>query len=102
MELLKFDEIFNDEDISNYDLFIEKLKQIKEYGHTTKEILGLVYQYYQKYVTYNYDQLQIVKIKNGKHPDINKVIAKYPLCNITSENAGQLKQDYITINTESN
>lgn len=33
MELLKFDEIFNGEDISNYDLFIEKLKQIKENGH---------------------------------------------------------------------
>ncbi len=62
MELLKFDEIFNDEDVSNYDLFIGKLKQLKENGHTTKEILGLIYQYYQKYVTYNYDQLQIVKL----------------------------------------
>ena len=62
MELLKFDEVFNDEDVSNYDLFVNKLKQQKENGHTTKEILGLIYQYYQKYVTYNYDQLQIVKI----------------------------------------
>ena len=95
MELLKFDEIFNDEDISNYDLFIEKLKQIKANGHTTKDILGLIYQYYQKYVTYNYDQLQIVKIQNGAHPEINEVLAKYPHCNITSENAEQLKQDYI-------
>lgn len=30
MELLKFDEIFNNEDVSNYDLFINKLKQQKE------------------------------------------------------------------------
>lgn len=64
MELLKFDEIFNDEDVKNYYLFIKKLKQVKENEHTTKDILGLIYQYYQKYVTYNYDQLQIVKISN--------------------------------------
>ena len=79
MELLKFDEIFTDEDISNYDLFIEKLKQLKESGHTTKEILGLIYQYYQKYVTYNYDELQIVKIQNyNNHPEIERVLEKYP------------------------
>ena len=95
MKLLKFDEIFTDEDISNYDLFIEKLKQVKANGYTTKDILGLVYQYYQKYVTYNYDQLQIVKIMNCKHPELNEVVAKYPVRNITRENAEQLKQDYI-------
>ena len=96
MELLKFDEIFNDEDVSNYDLFINKLKQLKENGHTTKEILGLVYQYYQKYVTYNYDQLQIVKISNQyAHPEIKEVLDKYPSSNITAENVEQLKNGII-------
>lgn len=96
MGLLKFNEIFNDEDISNYDLFIEKLKQVKENGHTTKEILGLIYQYYEKYVTYNYDQLQIVKISNQyEHPEIKEVLDKYPSSNITAENIEQLKKEII-------
>lgn len=62
---LKINNLFSDEALTNYDLFIEKLKQLKESGHTTREILELVFQYYEKYVTYNYDQLQIVKMKSG-------------------------------------
>ena len=96
MELLKFNKIFSDEDISNYDLFIKKLKQVKENGHTTKEILGLIYQYYEKYVTYNYDELQIIKINNCKHPEITDVQKKYSHSDITTENAEQIKQEYIS------
>lgn len=59
---IKFDEIFSDEDITDYKLFIGKLKQLKEKGCSTKEILFLIYHYFEKYVKYNYDQLQIVKM----------------------------------------
>lgn len=59
---MKFDEIFSDEDITDYKLFIGKLKQLKEKGCSTKEILFLIYHYFEKYVKYNYDQLQIVKM----------------------------------------
>lgn len=65
MAELDFNNIFSNEDINDYNLFIEKMKQLKGTGHTTKELLFLVYQYYQKYVTYNYDQLQIVKINRA-------------------------------------
>lgn len=41
MELLKFDEIFNDEDVSNYDLFIEKLKQNKGKWTYNKRNFGI-------------------------------------------------------------
>jgi hypothetical protein len=61
MRGLNFNNIFGDEDIKDYNLFIEKLKGLKNSGYTTQELLFLVYQYYQVYVTYNYDQLQIVK-----------------------------------------
>ena len=59
---MEFDKIFNSEDVKDYNLFIEKLRQLKEKGCSTKDILYLIYQYYQKYVTYNYDELQIVKL----------------------------------------
>ena len=61
MRGLNFNNIFGDEDIKDQNLFIEKLKGLKNSGYTTQELLFLVYQYYQVYVTYNYDQLQIVK-----------------------------------------
>ncbi len=93
---LKINDLFSDKDLSNYDLFIEKLKQIRDNGHTTKEILELVYQYYRKYVTYNYDQLQIVKIINyNRHKEINDVVESYPLKNLTEENAETIKNGYI-------
>ena len=59
---MEFDEIFSNEDITDYKLFIGKLRQLKESGCTTKDTLFLIYQYFQEYVTYNYDQLQIVKM----------------------------------------
>ncbi len=59
---MEFDKIFNSEDVKDYNLFIEKLRQLKEKGCSTKDILYLIYQYYKKYVTYNYDQLQLVKL----------------------------------------
>ena len=59
---MEFDKIFNSEDVKDYNLFIEKLRQLKEKGCSTKDILYLIYQYYKKYVTYNYDELQIVKL----------------------------------------
>lgn len=75
MESLNFDEIFNKEDTENYNLFISKLKQVKENGATTREILTLIANYYEKNVTYNYDELQIVKIINYyKHPELQKVL----------------------------
>ena len=60
--MIELDEIFSQRDVTDYKLFIEKLKQLKESGTTTKDILFLVYQYFKEYVTYNYDELQIAKL----------------------------------------
>lgn len=96
MELLNFDDIFTDEDISNYKLFIEKLKQLKQKGKTTRDILGIIFQYYKKYVTYNYDQMQIIKINNVHiHPEIEKVFRNNISHPKTTENIEQLKQSFI-------
>lgn len=62
MEEVNFNNIFSNEDIQDYKLFIQKLRSLKNSGYTTRELLSLVYQYYQGYVMYNYDQLQIVKL----------------------------------------
>ena len=59
---MNLEQIFTNEEINNYNLFIEKLKNC---GYATREILSCISQYYQKYVTYNYDQLQLVKLTNG-------------------------------------
>ena len=66
---MEFDKIFSSEDVKDYNLFIEKLRQLKEKGCSTKDILYLIYEYYKKYVTYNYDQLQIVKLNRTDEKD---------------------------------
>lgn len=93
----RIEDVFTENEVSNYDLFIEKLKQLKENGHTTKDILDLICEYYKKCVSYNYDQLQIVKIRNqSRHTEIANVMKKYPYDAITPENAEQIKQQYIS------
>ena len=62
---MNFEQIFTNEEINNYNVFIEKIKKLKNCGYATREILSCISQYYQKYVTYNYDQLQLVKLTNG-------------------------------------
>ena len=66
---MEFDKIFSSEDVKDYNLFIEKLKKKKKKGCSTKDILYLIYEYYKKYVTYNYDQLQIVKLNRTDEKD---------------------------------
>ena len=60
-----FEKIFTNEEINDYNLFTEKIKELKKSGYTTREILSCIFQYYKKYVTYNYDQLQLVKLNCG-------------------------------------
>lgn len=62
MKDLNLNSIFSNAEIQDYSLFIEKLKSLKNNGYTTKDLLILLYQYYQQNVSYNYDQLQIVKL----------------------------------------
>lgn len=50
--------------IITYEDFLEKLKSMKSNGASTREILWELYLYYKDNVTYNYDQLQIVKLKD--------------------------------------
>lgn len=62
MKELNFNKVFNGDEVKDYNLFIEKLKSLKNSGYTTRELLILISGYYQENVTYNYDQLQIVKL----------------------------------------
>lgn len=80
MRELNFNNIFGNEDIKDYNLFIEKLKSLKNSGYTTQELLFLVYQYYQGYVKYNYDQLQIVKLNRVESDEAGRK------CSETKEN----------------
>ena len=41
---MEFDKIFSSEDVKDYNLFIEKLRQLKEKGCSTKDILYLIYE----------------------------------------------------------
>lgn len=50
--------------ITNYEELIETLKLMKSEGASTREILEELYLYYKDNVTYNYDQLQIVKLSD--------------------------------------
>lgn len=46
----------------DYNTFITNLRTMKIEGATTRQILEKLYDYYKWHVTYNYDQLQIVKL----------------------------------------
>ena len=48
----------------DYNKFIETLKNL----NSTEEILLFIYEYFRKNVTYNYDQLQVVKYNNHDEP----------------------------------
>ena len=53
----------------SYEDFIEYLKQFD----TTEEILEKLYIYFSTHVTYNYDQLQVVKFMRGEEPQLRVV-----------------------------
>ena len=46
----------------DYSAFISSLRELKKDGATTRQLLEKLYEYYKWHVTYNYDQLQIVKL----------------------------------------
>ena len=48
----------------NYNRFMELLKHF----NTTEEVLVCLYDFFINYVTYNYDQLQVVKYKRQEEP----------------------------------
>lgn len=48
----------------DYSAFISSLRELKKDGATTRQLLEKLYEYYKWYVTYNYDQLQIVKLSD--------------------------------------
>ena len=53
----------------NYEDFLNYLKQFD----TTKEILEKLYIYFANHVTYNYDQLQVVKLLRGEEPQLRSI-----------------------------
>ena len=48
----------------DYSAFISSLRELKKDGATTRQLLEKLYEYYKWHVTYNYDQLQIVKLSD--------------------------------------
>ena len=48
----------------DYSEFISNLRALKKDGATTRQLLEKLYEYYKWHVTYNYDQLQIVKLSD--------------------------------------
>lgn len=48
----------------DYSAFISSLRELKKDGATTRQLLEKLYEYYKWHVTYNYDQLQIVKLND--------------------------------------
>ena len=48
----------------DYSAFISSLRVFKKDGATTRQVLEKLYEYYKWHVTYNYDQLQIVKLSD--------------------------------------
>lgn len=48
----------------DYSAFISSLRALKKDGATTRQLLEKLYEYYKWHVTYNYDQLQIVKLSD--------------------------------------
>lgn len=48
----------------DYSEFISNLRTLKKEGATTRQLLEILYEYYKWHVTYNYDQLQIVKLSD--------------------------------------
>ncbi len=42
MKVLEFNNIFSDNEVQDYNLFIEKLRNLKIKGYTTKELLTLI------------------------------------------------------------
>lgn len=69
---IELDKVFSNKDIKNYNLFIEKLRQLKGNGCITKDILFLIYQYFKGHVTFNYDQLQIEKLLRLEQKESDK------------------------------
>ena len=55
---MNFEQIFTNEEIDNYNVFIEKIKKLKNCGYATREILSCISQYYLKDLTQRKKQLK--------------------------------------------